>query len=81
MVTQPLYDEFHEFAIPPHSNPIAAFHDLEDINNQMCEKGIGRIPDTVLHARFIRALPDEYSLVKETLQSIKNRDGDILSAW
>ena len=65
-----------EFAIPPHSNPIAALHDLEDINNQMYEKGIGRIPETVLHARFIRALPDEYSLVKETLQSMKNRDRD-----
>ena len=54
----------------------AALHDLEDINNQMSEKGIGRIPETVLHARFIRALPDEYSLVKETLQSMKNRDRD-----
>ena len=67
MATQRLYDKFHEFAFPPHSNPIAALHDLEDINNQMYEKGIGRIPETVLHARFIRALPDEYSLVKETL--------------
>ena len=76
MATQRLYDKFHEFAIPPHSNPIAALHDLEDINNQMYEKGIGRIPDTVLHARFVRALPDEYSLVKETLQSMKNRDRD-----
>ena len=35
MATQRLYDRFHEFAIPPHSNPIAALHDLEDINNQM----------------------------------------------
>ena len=59
VATQRLYDTFHEFAVPPHSNPIAAFHDLEDINNQMDEKGIGRIPDTVLHARFVRALPDE----------------------
>ena len=40
----------------------------------MYEKGIGRIPEIVLHARFVRALPDEYSLVKETLQSMKNRD-------
>ena len=76
MATQQLYDKFHEFANPPHSNPIAALHDLEDINNQMYEKGIGRIPETVLHARFVRALPDEYSLVKETLQSMKNRDRD-----
>ena len=30
----------------------------------------------VLHARFVRALPDEYSLVKETLQAMKNRDRD-----
>ena len=57
-------NKFHEFAILTHSNPIAALHDLEDINNQMYEKGIGRIPETVLHARFVRALPDEYSLVK-----------------
>ena len=76
MATQRLYDKFHEFAIPPHSNPIAALHDLEDIINQMYEKGIGRIPETVFHARFVRALPDEYSLVKETLQSMKNRDRD-----
>ena len=74
MATQRLYDKFHEFAIPPHSSPIAALHDLENISNQMYEKGIGRIPKTVLHARFVRALPNKYSLVKETLQSMKNRD-------
>ena len=74
VATQRLYDKFHEFAIPPHSDPIAALHDLEDTNNQMHEKGIGRIPDAVLHARFVRALPDEYSLVKETLQAMRNRD-------
>ena len=72
VATQRLYDKFHEFTIPPHSDPISAFHDLEDTNNQMHEKGIGRIPDAVVHARFVRALPDEYSLVKETLQAMKN---------
>ena len=76
VATQRLYDKFHEFAIPPHSDPIAALHDLEDINNQMHEKGIGRISEAVLHARFVRALPEEYSLVKETLQAMKNRDRD-----
>ena len=76
VATQRLYDKFHEFAIPPHSDPIAALHDLEDTNNQMHEKGIGRIPDAVLHARFVRALPDEYSLVKEALQAMGNRDRD-----
>ena len=76
VATQRLYDKFHEFAIPPHSDPIAALHDLEDTNNQMHEKGVGRIPDAVLHARFVRALPDEYSLVKETLQAMRNRDRD-----
>ena len=70
MATQRLYDKFHEFVIPPHSSPIAALHDLENITNQMYEKGIGRTLETVLHARFVRALPDEYSLVKETLQSM-----------
>ena len=75
VATQRLYDKFHEFTIPPHSDPIAALHD-KDTNNQMHEKGIGRIPDAVLHARFVRALPDEYSLVKETLQSMRNRDRD-----
>ena len=76
VATQRLHGKFHEFAFPPHSNSITAFNDLEDINNQMYEKGIGQIPDTVLHVRFIRALPDEYSLVKETLQYMKNRDRD-----
>ena len=76
VATQRLYDKFHEFTIPPHSDPITALHDLEDTNNQMHEKGIGRIPEAVLHARFVRALPDEYSLVKETLQAMKNRDRD-----
>ena len=76
VATQRLYDKFHEFTIPPHSDPIAALHDLEDINNQMHEKGIGRIPEAVLHEGFVRALPDEYSLVKETLQAMKNRDRD-----
>ena len=74
VATQRLYDKFHEFAIPPHSDPIAALHDLEDTNYQMHEKGIGRIPDAVLHTRFVSALPDEYSLVKETLQAMRNRD-------
>ena len=76
VATQRLYDKFHEFTIPPHSDPITALHDLQDTNNQMHEKGIGRIPDAVVHARFVRALPDEYSLVKETLQAMKNRDRD-----
>ena len=76
VATQRLYDKFHEFAIPPHRDPIAALHDLEGTNNQMHEKGIGRIPDAVLHVRFVRALPDEYSLVKKTLQAMRNRDRD-----
>ena len=42
----------------------------------MHEKGIGRIPDAVLHARFVRVLPDEYFLVKETLQAMRNRYRD-----
>ena len=33
-----------------------------------------KIPDTFLHARFDRALPDEYGHVKATLQAMKNRD-------
>ena len=32
------------------------------------------IPDIFLHARFVRALPDEYRHVKATLQAMKNRD-------
>ena len=39
----------------------------------MTEKGVG-IPDTFLHARFVRALPDEYGHVKATLQAMENRD-------
>ena len=76
VATQHLFDKFHEFSIPQHSNTIAALHALEDINNQMEEKGMGRIPDTVLHAHFVRALPVEYDHAKETLQSMKNRDRD-----
>ena len=68
VVTQHLFDKFHEFSIPQNSNPIAALHALEDINNQMEEKGMGRISDTVLHAHFVRALPAEYDHAKETLQ-------------
>ena len=37
---------------------------------------MGWIPDTVLHARFVRALPAKYDHAKETLQSMKNRDRD-----
>ena len=64
MATQRLYDKFHEFPIPPHSNPIAALHDLENINNQIYENAIGRIAHTVLYERFVLALPDEYSPLK-----------------
>ena len=31
-------------------------------------------PDTFLHARFNRALPDEYGHITATLQAMKNRD-------
>ena len=66
-------DKFHDFTIPPNSNPIEALHALEDTNNQMAEKWMG-IPDTFLHARFVRVLPDEYDHLKATLQAIKNRN-------
>ena len=39
----------------------------------MTEKGLG-IPDSFLHARFVRALLDEYCHIKPTLQTITNRD-------
>ena len=32
------------------------------------------IPDTFLHSRSFRALPDEYDYAKATLQAMKNRD-------
>ena len=73
MATQKLYDKFHDFTIPPNSNPIEALHALEDTNRQMAEKGMG-ISDTSLHGHFISALPDEYGHVKATLQAMKNRD-------
>ena len=73
MATQKLYDKFNAFTTPPNSNPIDALHALENTNNQMAEKGMG-IPDTFLHTRFVRALPDEYGHVEVMLQAIKNRD-------
>ena len=79
MATQHLFGKFHEFSISQNSNPIAATHALEDTNNQMKGKGMGRIPETVLHARFVRALPVEYDHAKETLQSIKTGDRDVVS--
>ncbi|CAN0078075.1 unnamed protein product, partial [Ascophyllum nodosum] len=33
VATQTLYDKFHDFTIPPNSNPIEALHALEDTNN------------------------------------------------
>ena len=65
VATQHLFDKFHEFSIPQNSNPNAALHALEAINNQMEEKRMGQIPDTVLHARFVRALPAEYDHAKK----------------
>ena len=51
----------------------------------MEEKVVGRIPDTDLHARFVRALPAEYDHARETLQSMKNRDRNkiihVVSTW
>ena len=76
VASQHLFDKFHKFSIPQNSNPISALHALEDMDNQMQEKGMGRIPDTVLHARFVRALPAEYDHAKETRQSMKTRDRD-----
>ena len=73
VATQKLYDKFYDFTIPSNGNPIEALHALKDTNNQMTEKGMGN-PDTFLHARFIRALPDEYDHVKATPQAMKNRD-------
>ena len=73
VATQRLYDKFHDLAIPPNSNPTEALHALEDRNKQMAEREMG-IPDTILHARFVRALPDEYGHVKVTLQVMQNHD-------
>ena len=73
VATQKLYDKFHDFTIPPNGNPIEAFYALEDTNNQMSNKGMG-VPDTFLHARFVRELPDEYGHVKAKLQAMKNCD-------
>ena len=58
---QHLSDKFHEFSMPQNSNRIAALHGLEDINNQMEEKEMERIPDT---ACFVRTLPAEYDHAK-----------------
>ena len=74
VATQKPYNKFHDFTIPSNSNPIEALHALEDTNNQMTEKGMG-IPDTFLHARFVRALPDEYGHVKATLSNDESRPG------
>ena len=68
-----LYDKFHDSIITPNGNFFKALHALEDTNNQMAEKGIG-VPDTFLHAHFVRALPDEYDRFKATLQAVTNRD-------
>ena len=73
VATQKLYDKLYDFTIPPNSNPIEELHAPDDTNNQMAEKGVG-IPDTLLHARFVRALSDEYGHVKATQQAMKNRD-------
>ena len=73
VATQKLYDKFHDFPIPHNDNPIEDLHALKDMNNHIAEKGM-EIADTFLHARFVRALPDEYGHVKATLQTMKNRD-------
>ena len=73
VAAQKLYHKFHDFTIPPNSNPIEALHALEDTNNQMAKKGMG-IPNIFLHACFVCALSDEYAHVKSTLQAVKNRD-------
>ena len=76
VAAQHLFDMFHDFSIPQNSNPTAALRALEDINNQIKEKWMGRIPDTVLHERFVHAVPAEYDHAKEKLQSMKTRDRD-----
>ena len=76
VATQKRFDQFHDFVIPPNSNPVTALHNLESLNTLMGEKGMESLPDTFLHARFVRALPEEYSNTKETLQSMKNRTRD-----
>ena len=75
VATQKLHDKFHYFNIPPNSNPIEALHALliRNTNTQMAEEGMG-IPDTFLHARFFRALLDEFNHVQAIWQAMKNRD-------
>ena len=59
---------------PSHNNNATeSLHALGDTNTQMAEKEMG-ISDTFLHARIVRALPDEYVHVKATLQTIKDRN-------
>ena len=73
VASQKLYDNFHDFTIPPNSNPIEALHKRKVTINQMAEKKI-RISDTFLHAHFVPAISHEYGHVKATLQAIKNRE-------
>ena len=73
VATQKLFDKFHDFTIPPNSNPIEALHALEGMNNQMVEKGVG-IPDTFLHTHFVCALSDKNGHAKATLQAMRHCD-------
>lgn len=76
MASRKPYEKFHDLSIPSHSNPIAALHAREDLNNRVDEKGVVRTPDYFLHVHFVCVLPDEYADTKETLRSMKNRDRD-----
>ena len=73
MAIQKLHDKFHDFTIPHNSKLTEALHALDDMNNQMAEKRMGSL-DTFLHARFVRALLDEYGHVKATMQAMKYRN-------
>ena len=64
VATQHLFDKSHESSVPQNSNPIAVRHALEDMNSQMEEKEMGRIPYSVLHARLVRSSPVEYDHAK-----------------
>lgn len=77
--SQNIYDKFHDFAVRPHSNPIAALGALEDLINQMDERGMRKNPDT--YAPFVRAWPQEYSHPKDTLQAMKHRDRHGIFPW
>ncbi|CAN0412189.1 unnamed protein product, partial [Hapterophycus canaliculatus] len=61
---QTLPNEFQSFSISQSDDPIVCLHEIEVIGTRMFELGTTTTDRTLVHTRYLNALPREYDQIK-----------------